>query len=110
MKKVEHELISDADMYLLIEKDMRDRVSYVSKKYSKDDNRYLKSYDAKQQSNDIIYLGANNLYGYAISKFHPTSGFKWTDLKEFDSNKYSSNKSNNCVLELDIQYPKELCK
>ena len=97
MKKNEHELISDADMYLLIDKDMRDRVSYVSKKYSKASNRYLKSYDPKQQSNNIIYLGANNLYGYSISKFHPTSCFKWTDLKEFDSNKCSSNRSNNCV-------------
>ena len=33
-------------------------------------------------------LDANNLYGYAVSKFPSTSGFKWMDRKEFDLNKY----------------------
>ena len=50
----------------------------------------------------------NNLYGYAMSKFLPTSGFKWIDPKEFDLNKYTSNSSNRCVLEADLEYPKEL--
>ena len=50
----------------------------------------------------------NNLSGYAMSKFLPTSGFKWTDLKEFDLNKYTSNSSKGCVLEVDLEYPEEL--
>ena len=33
-----------------------------------------------------------------MSKFFPTGAFKWTDPKEFDSNKYSSNSSKDCVL------------
>ena len=41
--KVELELISDAHMYFF-EKGMRDRVSYVFKRYSKVNNKYLKSY------------------------------------------------------------------
>ena len=39
-------------------------------------NKYLKSYDPKQESKHIIYLDANNLYGYVISKFLPTSEFQ----------------------------------
>ena len=50
----------------------------------------------------------NNLYGYAMSKFSPTSGFKWIDPKEFDLNKYTNNSSKGCVLEVDLEYPKEL--
>ena len=50
----------------------------------------------------------NNLYSYAMSKFLPTNGFTWIDPKNFDSNKYSSNSSKGCVLEVDIEYPKEL--
>ena len=55
-----------------------------------------------------MYLDSNNLYGYAISKFLPTSGFKWIDTKEFDSNEYTSNSSKGCVLEVGLEYPKEL--
>ena len=43
-----------------------------------------------------------------ISKFIPTNGFKWTDPKVFDLNKYGSNSSKRCVLEVDLEYPKEL--
>ena len=43
-----------------------------------------------------------------MSKFLPTSGFKWMNLKEFDLNKYSSNRSKRCALEVDLEYPKDL--
>ena len=81
MTEVELELISDADIYLFIGKSMKSGVSYVCKKYSKVSNKYLKSYDSKQESKHIIYLEANNLYGYVISKFLATSDFKWVDPK-----------------------------
>ena len=40
----------------------------------------------------------------------PTSGFKWIDPKEFDLNEYTSNNSKGCVLEVDLEYSKELWK
>ena len=40
-----------------------------------------------------------------MSKFLLTGKFK--DPKEIDSNKYSRNSSKDCVLEVDLQYPKE---
>ena len=43
-----------------------------------------------------------------MSKFFPTSGFKWIDPKEFDLNKYTNNSSKGCILENDLEYPKEL--
>ena len=69
-------------------------------------NKYLKSYDPKQESKHIIHLDANNLYSYAMSKFLSTRGFKWIDPKEFDLNKYTSNSSKVCVLDVDVEYPK----
>ena len=56
----------------------------------------------------ITYLDMNNLYGYAMSKFLPTGGFKWIDPKEFDLNKYTTNHSKGHVLEFDHEYPKKL--
>ena len=71
MTKIKLELISDPDMYIFFEKGMRGDVSYVSNRHSKANNKYLKSYDPKQESKHIIYLRTNNLYGYAMSKSLP---------------------------------------
>ena len=38
-----------------------------------------------------------------MSSFPPTSGFKWIDPKEFDLSKWKG-----CVLEVDLEYTKEL--
>ena len=43
-----------------------------------------------------------------MSKFRPTSGFKWINHKEFDLDKYPNNSLKGCVLEADHEYPKEL--
>ena len=106
--KIELEFIQDPDMYIFFEKGTRSGISYISNKYSKANNKYLKSYDPRQEWKHIIYLYANNLCVYAISKFLPTSGFKWIDPKEFDMNKYTSNSSKGCVFKVDCEYPKEV--
>ena len=69
---------------------------------------YLKSYDPKAKSKHIIYLDANNLYGYAMSKLFPTSGFEWVDPEELDLNKYVGNSLKGCALEADLEYPRGL--
>ena len=89
---------------------VRGGVSYISKRCSKASNKYLKSYDPKQESKHIIYLDVNNLYRYAMSKFLPTGGFKWIEPKEFDMNKYTKISIKGYVLEVDLEYPKELRK
>ena len=69
MTKVELKLISVSDMYIFFEKGTKGGFSYISQKYSKPSNTYLKSYDSKQESKHIISLDVNNLYGYVMSKF-----------------------------------------
>ena len=109
--KVEIELILDADIcsYLNLFQ-MQRGVSYISKKYNKANNKYLKSSDSRQEQKHIVYLVENNLYGYDMSNFLLTGGFKWIDPNIFELNKYSSNSSKGCVLEVDLEYPKELCE
>ena len=108
MTKIDLELIPDPDIYAFFENGTSSEISYIFDKYSKTNNKYLKSYDPKQESKHIIYLDANNLYGYAISKFLITNGFKWIDSKGFDLNKYTSNSSKGFFLEVDLEYSKEL--
>ena len=56
MTKDDLELILDSDIYLWFGKGMRDGVSYISKRYSKANKKYLKCFDPKQESRCIIYL------------------------------------------------------
>ena len=74
MTKLELEITSDPNMYILFEKSTRGGVSYIFNTYTKVNNKFLKSYDPKQKSKHIIYLEANNVYIYAMSKFR--RGFK----------------------------------
>ena len=94
-------------LFIFFKKGARGWISHIFDRYSKAKNKYLKSYDPKQESKHI-YLDTNNLHGYAMSKFLPTGGLKWIDSKEFDLNKYSNNSTKECALEVDLEYPKEL--
>ena len=86
-------LMPDYEMHKFFEKSTRGWISYIYNRYIKPNIKYLKSYDQKQKSKQTIYLGANNLYDCAISKFLPISGFEWIDPKAFDLNKYTINSS-----------------
>ena len=102
MTKIELELILDPHMYIFFKKGTRSEIFYISNRSYKTNTKFLKSYDPKQESKYIRDADTNNLYGYAMSKFLPISGFKWIDSKEFDLNKYTSNSSKGCVLEIDL--------
>ena len=47
MIEIKLELISDIDMYLFIEKKMREGISSITKRYSKANNKYMQSNDNK---------------------------------------------------------------
>ena len=42
---------------------MRGGISYIAKRHSKANNKYIKCYDSGKESKYITYLDANNLYG-----------------------------------------------
>ena len=61
---IELKLISDTEMHLFIEKRMREGISYIDKRFSKANNKYMQFYDNSNNSKPskyITYLGANNL-------------------------------------------------
>ena len=70
MTAVKLEEISDIDMYLSIEKRQRG-ISYITKRYAKANNKYLKDYDPTKPSIYIPYHDMNNLYGWAMSGYVP---------------------------------------
>ena len=84
MTGIKLELISDIDMDLFIGKGMRGGISCIAKRHSKANNEYMQSYDVNEPSKFIVYLDANNLYGWAMVRYLPYSGFKWLNQREID--------------------------
>ena len=68
MTDIKLKLIFDIDMFQFIEKGMRGGVSYIANRYGKANNKYMKEYDEKTPSKYIMYLDADNLYGWAMSQ------------------------------------------
>ena len=77
MTDIKLELITDLNMFQFIEKGIRGGVSYIANRYGEVNNKYLKEYDEKVPSKYVMYLDANNLYGWAMSQYLPTGGFRW---------------------------------
>ena len=105
-------LISDIGMHLFIEKEMSAGISYIAKRFSKANNKYMQFYDNRKPSKYITYLDANNLYAWTVSQYLPYSGFKWLNQNEID--KFCENGwihvtySDGYMLEVDLEYPDEL--
>ena len=55
-----------------------------------------------------IYLDTNNLYYFVMFEFFLMGRLRYIEPKEFDMNKYSCNISKGCVLEVDLEYSKEV--
>ena len=101
---VELELLSDINMLLMIEEGIRGGVSMISNRHGKANNKYMgKSFINAMISTYIMYLDANNLYGWAMSKPLPTHGFKWMKVNELETWELYP-----CILEVDLEYPKNL--
>ena len=48
MTGIELELISDIKMHVMIERGMREGISYISKRFNKANNKYMKDYDSSK--------------------------------------------------------------
>ena len=71
----ELELTTDMDKYLFIESSIRGEISQISTRYSQANNKYMREYNTNEQTKQIIYLDANNLYGWEISQYSPYKSF-----------------------------------
>ena len=109
---VELELLTDYDMFLMIEEGIRGGICHAVNRYASANNHYMKDYDKNKESSYIQYLDANNLYGAAMSKKLPMKGFKWMDdisrIDEEFIKGYDENSNKGYVLEVDVNYPQEL--
>ena len=101
---VQLELLSDPDILLMIEGGIREGIAATSHRHAKANIECMGTeFDPAKEPKFISYLDVNNLYGWAMSKQLPTSGFKWMTDDDLDDWKQLS-----CILEVDLEYPKHL--
>ena len=108
--EVELELITDIDMYLMIEKGIRGGISMISHRYAKaNDPRMGDEYDASKPTSTLLYLDANSLYPKAMCEPLPIDQFSMVDnLDAFDVTQVADDAEYGYVLEIDANIPNRL--
>ena len=64
-------------MFLIYETGIRGGICNKVPSYAQANNKYMKNYDKNKESSFLMYVDANNLYGWAMSKKLPVDEFKW---------------------------------
>ena len=104
MTGINLELITDIDMQLFIEKGLRGGISYIAHRHAEANNKYMKNFDPDKLISYIMYLDANNLYGWAMSQPLPYGNFRWVVANSV----IPKRKGIGHIYEVDLEYPEEL--
>ena len=99
-------------MLLMVEEGIRGGICQAIYRYAKASNKYMNNYDKRKLTSFLMYLDANNLYGWVMSQKLPANGFKWVEkLSKFNERfikSYNENSDIGYFLEVDVEYPKKL--
>jgi len=105
------ENMTDIDMFLMAEKGLRGGICSIQHRHSKANNKYLTDYNPQQESNYIMYLDANNLYGWAMIQSLPSGNYKWEKIDDMNE-QFIMSLAKDCkrgyIFEVDLEYPVEL--
>ena len=101
---VELDLITDMDMYQMVEKGMRGGISQISHRYASANLSDMDTY--KEPRRTLMYQDANALCSWAMSQLLPTKRFKWID--PIDVLELPDDNPLGYILEVDLEYPQEL--
>lgn len=106
--KINLDLISDIDMYQMLEKGIRGGLAQCSLRYAKANNKYLPNYNNKEPDSYLIYLDCVNLYGHAMMQQLPTRNFRFLNEDEINNFKVMhilNDSKTGFILEVDLWYP-----
>ena len=106
------ELLTDYDMLLMVEEEIRGRICHSIHRKAKANNKYMNNYNESKESSYIHYLDANNLYGWVMSQKLSVNNFKWVeDTSKINGDfikSYYENSKKGYILEVDVKYTKKL--
>jgi hypothetical protein len=119
------QLISDAEMYRMIQPAVRGGICHASVRHARANNKYMGSlYRPDQESSFILYIDATNLYGAAMSLALPNGDFTWLSEDECRAAEVALGESKETrdaffkvnpitlgwyyILQVDLEYPPEI--
>ena len=110
--EVELELLTDADMLLMVEKGIRGGIFQAIHRYVEANNKCLKDYNKDEEESFSQYHVINNLYEWVMIQPLPVNSFKWvvnvSKIEEDFIKSYDEDVDIGYFLEVVIEYPKEL--
>ena len=98
-------------MYTFIEGSIRGGISQISKRFAEANHKNCEHYDPMNHLRHLIYLDANNLYGWVMSQHLPTNDFRWLtreEIAQIDINSLDDETNIGYILEVDMNYPRSL--
>ena len=110
------EIPRDPNMHLFFDKGMRGGASQVATPWAQANHEGIEEkFNKEFKRAYIVMFDCNNQYGWAMSEFLPTGGFKWFKMKS-ESLQYWRNfilQQNDCqengfFFEVDLEYPEHL--
>lgn len=112
LSKIEVQLFSDVNDYVWVESQMRGGICFLGKRHVIANDPYIpETYNPNKDNSFIICLDANNLYGFVMVQPLPYGNFRWlseAEVKKFNILETTPTSSVGYLLEVDLDYPKEL--
>ena len=97
---------------MMVEKGIRGGTCNAIYRYAKANNKYMKNYNKIIELWYLMYLDANNFYGWAMFQKLPVNGFKWKkmylNLMMSSKKNYDEDSNKGYILEVDVEYTKDL--
>jgi hypothetical protein len=89
---------------------LRGGIAMISHRHAEANHPAMEQYDKGKENSHIIYLDANNLYGWAMVQPLPIGNFEWSEERDADRliAEYAENDRRGCFLMVDLEYPKHL--
>ncbi|XP_065183200.1 uncharacterized protein LOC135814066 [Sycon ciliatum] len=103
--QIELQLLTDVDMHLFVEAGLRGGISMASQRYGKANNPTMDQYNSAEPTSYLLYLDANNLYGWAMCQSMPTSEFAWCDKNLSEILAHPVDSSTGFIVECDLEVP-----
>ena len=106
--KVKIDLFTDPDMYLFIENSVRGGLCQQSVKHVRANNSACPDYNPSEPESHILYVCANNLYGFAMSQKLPLRNFRWVDVQSIEIINHPIDDPEGYIVEVDLECPPEI--
>ena len=111
---VKLELPTCPDMSMFFDRGLIGGISFISNQLARANHPGLgQHFDILKAISYIFMVDCNNQYGWAMSQYLPTGGFKWLDEKSLTEwvefiKAQEDEQEQGCFLEVDLEYPEEL--